>query len=129
MDFSIKLDIVHQSGWSVVYTEGSQVTISKKKYHLFTFSEDHFCLQQNSADPVKCRVSYGNSLIVKVPVYGYLVYKGLTNENTCDIHIICYPTPFIWASTRENLYLGLANNKNADQRIRAVCSAPVLLAY
>ena len=37
-EFPIKFDTV-QSGWSIIYTEGSQVMISKKKYCIKTFSE------------------------------------------------------------------------------------------
>ena len=45
MEFPIKLDTV-KLGWSIVYIEGSQVTIPKKK---ISFSEDDFVIA-NSAD-------------------------------------------------------------------------------
>ena len=44
MDFSIKFDTV-KSGWSIVYIEGSQVIISKKKYCI-SFNEDGFFSKQ-----------------------------------------------------------------------------------
>ena len=48
MEFPIKFDAVN-SGLYIVYIEGSQVLISKRYY--ISFSEDHFCLPQNSAVP------------------------------------------------------------------------------
>ena len=46
MNFPKKFDMV-KSGWSIVYLEGSQVNISKKKNSI-SFSEDPFCLSSNN---------------------------------------------------------------------------------
>ena len=47
MEFSLKFDTV-KSGWSIVYTEGSQVIISKNI--IFIFLKINFVMA-NSADP------------------------------------------------------------------------------
>ena len=76
MEFSV---YTLKSGWFIIYIEGSQVTISKK------YCTSSFVLA-NSADPdempIKCGISSGSSLFAKVPIFGFLVFKGL---NLCPL--------------------------------------------
>ena len=56
--------------WSIVYIEGSEVIISKKKLLYFSLNID-FVLLANSADPyvnAVCAISFGYSLFAKLPV-------------------------------------------------------------
>ena len=63
-----------KSGWSIVYTEGSQVTIPKRNY--ISFSEDQFCHCKQCRPwwyaASRC-ISSGSSLLDKVPIYRFLV--------------------------------------------------------
>ena len=77
MEFSIKLDTV-KLGWSIVYTEGSQVIISNF-FFLFLSLKMDFVLA-NSAEPDKMQhyVAFhlGLHCLPKYPVRGFWSSKG-----------------------------------------------------
>ena len=76
MEFTIMFDMV-ASGWSIIYTEGSQVIISRKYY--ISFSENRFALV-NSADPVEmphyAAFHLGLHSLTKYPFKGFWSTKG-----------------------------------------------------
>ena len=76
MEFTIKFDMV-TSGWSIIYTEGSQAIVSRKYY--ISFSEDRFALAK-SVDPVEmphyAAFHLGLHSLPKYPFRGFCSTKG-----------------------------------------------------
>ena len=82
MLISIKFGAINfQSGWTIVYIEGSQVIISKKILYFLSM----FCfVLTNSAGPIEMPLS---ALFAKVRVFGRPVYTYASGLVAIDVKI------------------------------------------